>query len=247
MVRNIKLIIEYDGTNYCGWQSQAGHHSSIQETISDALKKITGKKTTLYGASRTDSGVHALEQTANFFTDSRLPAEKFIPALNHQLPPDIVIKQALDVPPDFNARTKARRKTYVYTIMDGPTPSALRRNFIYFAERAKLNLKKMKKAARSLVGRHNFRSFATKGHLKENCIREIYSLNICRKKDTLQFKVAGNAFLYNMVRALVGTLLMVGRGKIQPEEVKKIIDSHDRKNAGPKVPAQGLCLVKIDY
>ncbi|MCK4909565.1 MAG: tRNA pseudouridine(38-40) synthase TruA [Planctomycetes bacterium] len=245
--RNIKLLIEYEGTHYCGWQSQDGRQITVQETISQALKKITGQKTTLYGASRTDSGVHALGQVATFFTTSRLPPERFLFAINSYLPDDIVIKEVKDVRIGFKPQTQAKRKTYIYTIINGRVPSALRRNLIHFIVKPRLNVNRMRQAARYLVGRHDFRAFATKGHLKENCVRKIYSLAVSREKNEVKFEVVGNGFLYNMVRAIVGTLLLVGQGKMTPKNVKKILDSHDRKQAGPTAPAKGLCLIKIEY
>lgn len=245
--RNIKLLIEYEGTHYHGWQTQAKDRT-IQETIIKAIKRVTGEKVILYGAGRTDSGVHAMGQVANFLTRSRLPAERIMYALNAYLPDDIVIKKGDEVSPAFNAQRRVKSKTYVYTIINGKTPSALQRHFSYFIRRKALDVSQMSQAVRYLVGKHDFRAFTTQSNRKENCVRIIYSLNILsRKRATIQFKVKGNGFLYNMVRAIVGTLILVGQGKIKPVEVKRILDSRDRGQAGPTAPGRGLCLVKVEY
>lgn len=245
--RNIKMIIEYEGTNYYGWQSQNGNKPTIQETLISAIRKITNERFTLYGASRTDRGVHAVCQTVNFHTKTLLLPERLRAALNANLPGDIVIIKVEDVSKDFNAQFHAKEKTYCYTIINNKVPSALRRNFAYFVNGKRLNLKSMKKASRYLIGKHDFRAFATSASKIENCIRKIYSLSITRSGVVIEIKIRGNGFLYNMVRTIVGTLLLIGKNKIPPEDMKKILKSADRKNAGPNVPPHGLCLMKVKY
>lgn len=244
-MRNIKFIIEYDGTNYCGWQTQNGQ-PTVQETITKALAKIVGHKVTLYGASRTDSGVHAKGQVANFRTSSLMTPHQFIKALNSNLPDDIVIRKAEEIAKSFNSMYNARSKLYRYTILNSPIPSALDRNFYYFAP-YRISPAKMKKAMRYLVGRHDFRAFASKSSAKENCVRKIYSIKITGKNDYIYIDIKGNGFLYNMVRAIIGTLLLVAQDKIKPEDIKEILKSQERKKAGPTAPAKGLCLLRVNY
>jgi len=244
-LRNIKLTIEYDGTNYCGWQIQK-NAKAVQEVITEAITKITGHKITLYGASRTDSGVHAKGQAANFHTRSRMTPQQFIKALNSNLPDDIVIRAAKEVSKSFNSMYNARSKNYRYTILNSPIPTALDRNFYYFVP-YRISLAKIRKATRYLIGRHNFRAFATKSSAKENCVRKIYSIKITGKNDYIYIDIKGNGFLYNMVRTIVGTLLLIAQDKMKPEDIKEILKSQDRKKAGPTAPAKGLCLLKVNY
>jgi tRNA pseudouridine38-40 synthase len=263
--RNIKLTIEYDGSAYFGWQSQNGHHATVQETVLKAIQKATGEKVILRGASRTDTGVHAFGQVANFHSLSTLPPERLRAAFNDYLPHDIIIRKAEDVPDKFNAQFKAKAKTYCYTIVTGATSSALQRHFSYYLKGRALDLKAMRKAARYLIGRHDFSALgsAAERNRRHHNIRTIYSVNIKeattmfngfsirniygRENRIIQIIVKGKGFLYNMVRTIVGTLLLVGKGKILPEDVKKILKSRDRNKAGPTMPPHGLCLLKIEY
>ncbi|MFH0888187.1 MAG: tRNA pseudouridine(38-40) synthase TruA [Planctomycetota bacterium] len=244
-LRNIKLVIEYDGTNYCGWQIQK-NGPTVQETLTKILTRITGHKITLYGTSRTDSGVHSIGQTANFLTTSRLTHYQFLRAINDQLPYDIVIRSVKEMPESFNSRYDAKSKIYRYTILNSLIPKVFDRNLYYFLT-YRISIDRMKKAARYFIGKHNFRAFAAKSSGKEDCYRRIYSIKITKNKDYIYIDIKGDGFLYNMVRTIVGTLLWVSQGKMRPEDIKSIIKSEDRKNAGPTVPAKGLCLVKVNY
>lgn len=244
-LRNIKLVIEYDGTNYCGWQIQK-NGPTVQETITKTLTKITGHKITLYGASRTDSGVHSTGQTANFMTDSRLTPYQFLRAINDHLPDDIVIRSVKEMLTSFNSRYDAKSKIYRYTILNSIIPNAFDKHLYYFLP-YRTSIDRMRKAARYLIGKHNFKAFAAKSSQKEDCHRRIYSIKITKDKDYIYMDIKGNGFLYNMVRTIVGTLLWVSQGKMQPEDIKGIIKSEDRKKAGPTVPSKGLCLVKVNY
>lgn len=250
MKRNIKLIIEYDGTNYCGWQMQKNDRT-VQSEITKAIEKMTGERVTLYGASRTDSGVHASGQTASFYIRSRLEPARIQRGLNGILDDDIVITKAEEASAKFNAQFGARAKTYIYTMLNGPVPPALHRNFCHYNSRP-VSVILMQKAAGYLKGRHDFRAFAAKAGSYRDSVRTIYDIRITRKRmpgagQMIYFKFRGKGFLYNMVRNIVGTLLLVGYKKIAPDEVKDILRSKDRARAGPNVPAKGLCLVKVEY
>lgn len=244
------MIIEYDGTNYCGWQIQKNSRT-IQAEITKAIEEMTGQKTTLYGASRTDSGVHALGQTANFRTQSKLEPARIQRGLNGILDRDIVISQAVEVPDKFNARYDAKDKVYIYTMLNGPVRTALQRHFCYYnPQPASVSL--MQKAARYLEGRHDFRAFASKAGSYKDSVRTIYDIKVTGKRlagnsRMIYFKFRGDGFLYNMVRNIVGTLLLTGYKKIAPNAVKDILKSKNRAKAGPNVPAKGLCLVKVEY
>ena len=243
-LRNIKLTIEYDGTNYCGWQIQK-NAKSVQEVLTETIAKITGHKITLYGASRTDSGVHAKGQIANFRTNSRMTSHQFIKALNSNLPGDIAIRTVKEVNKSFNSMYDAKSKNYRYTILNSTIRTALDRNFYYFVP-YKISISRMKPALKYLIGRHDFRAFATRSSAKENCIRKIYSIKINTKANYIYINIKGNGFLYNMVRTIVGTLLLVAQDKIKPEGIRAIIESRERKKAGPTAPAKGLCLLKVN-
>jgi len=263
--RNIKLIIEYDGSKYFGWQSQNGRHVTVQETIGKTLKKIIGEKVVLYGASRTDSGVHAFGQVANFYSATKLAPERLRGGLNKHLPHDIVIRKVSDVSAKFNSKRNVKSKTYCYTMLNGSAPSAIYRNTTYFLNTTALDVKSMEKAARYLEGKHDFSAFTSSspGYKKHSNVRTIYSLKVrllnevskeVNVKDAygsdcqlIQFLVRGNGFLYNMVRSIVGTLVMVGKNKIPPKSVKKILESADRNKAGQTMPPRGLCLLKVEY
>ncbi|MBI4835553.1 MAG: tRNA pseudouridine(38-40) synthase TruA [Planctomycetes bacterium] len=263
--RNIKLTIEYDGSGYFGWQSQNGHHATIQETVLKAIQKATGEKPILYGASRTDTGVHAFGQVANFSSQTKLPPERLRAAINAYLPRDIIIRRAEQAPDKFNAQFQAKSKTYCYTVINGATSSALQRNFAYYSKDSGLDIKAMMKAARYLKGKHDFGAFGSPSerNRRYHNIRTIYSISVKeattmfnglsirdiygRENRIIQIMVKGNGFLYNMVRTIAGTLLLAGKGKISPEDIKKILKSRDRNKAGPTMPAHGLCLLKIEY
>jgi tRNA pseudouridine38-40 synthase len=246
-MRNIKLIIEYDGTNYCGWQVQE-NGPSIQEEIEKALKVITGETIRINGSGRTDSGVHAKGQAANFTTDSTIPQEKFACALNGLLPRDITIKESKEMPIDFHARYNAVGKRYSYLIINSKFPSALLRNYAYhinYCER--LDIDRIEKAAQYFIGTYDFSGFMAAGSKVANTVRTIYELSVKKEKDLICFNYKGNGFLYNMVRIITGTLIYTGIGKIDPEDIKGIILSKDRKRAGITVPAHGLYLDEVYY
>ena len=244
-MKRIKLTIAYDGTNYCGWQIQP-NGITIEEILNKALSKMTGEEILVIGASRTDSGVHAMENVAVFDTDTTIPAEKIAVALNQRLPEDIVITKSEEVPLDFHPRYCNCSKTYEYHIINTRIPIPTKRLTNYFVSYV-LDIDKMRQAASYLVGEHDFVSFCNVRTDVENTVRTITALDILTNGNEITIRITGNGFLYNMVRIIVGTLIRVGRGFYEPEEVKEILEAKDRKAAGVTAPAHGLMLVEIKY
>lgn len=244
-MKRIKLTIAYDGTNYCGWQIQP-NGITIEEVINKALTKLTGESIQVIGASRTDSGVHAMGNVAVFDTESSIPAEKIAMALNQRLPEDIVVVQSEEVPLTFHPRYCDCSKTYEYHIINTRIPIPTKRTTNYFVSYV-LDIDKMRQAASYLVGEHDFVSFCNIRTDVENTVRRIYVLDILTDGDEITIRITGNGFLYNMVRIIVGTLIRVGRGFYEPEKVKEILEAKDRRVAGVTAPAHGLMLTKIEY
>ncbi|WP_265446594.1 tRNA pseudouridine(38-40) synthase TruA [Acetivibrio straminisolvens] len=244
-MRNVKLIIEYDGTNYHGWQKQK-NAKTVQDTIESAIKGLTGEKAELTGASRTDFGVHALGQVANFKTDSNIPGDRFSYALNRILPDDIVIIESQEVSPDFHARFKSKGKKYRYLIYNSRFPSAILRNRAFHVS-YKLDFESMKKAASYFLGTHDFSSFRASGSSVKTSVRTMTDVLLERDDKIIKFEISGDGFLYNMVRIMVGTLVDVGMGRINDDDIPKIIESKNRKSAGRTAPAEGLYLVEVYY
>ena len=253
-MRNIRLVVEYDGTKFAGWQIQGKnqdtktprHKDTIQETIEEALRKILQEKVKVIASGRTDAGVHALGQIANFKTHSKIPCLNLQKALNTYLPDDIVIKSAEDAGPDFHSRFNAKSKVYSYSILNRTYPSALLKNRVYFFSYS-LNVKLMQEASRALLGRHNFKAFQASGSIVKDSIRTIKRIRVTKKNDIINFEIEADGFLYNMVRNIVGTLVEIGRGKFPAGSLKKIMLSKNRRLAGPTVPACGLYLLKVKY
>ncbi len=244
--RNIKLLVEYDGSEYHGWQVQANART-VQGDLEEALYRVTGEAIRVTGASRTDAGVHARGMACNFRTGSRIPTERFPHALNSLLPHSVSVQAAIDVSTDFHSRFMAKGKTYVYRIANRPLRPALDRRQLYFVS-AMLDVEAMRQAARLLIGTHDFAAFQAVGSQVEDTVRTIFDLRLLQPKiDELVIAVCGNGFLYNMVRIIAGTLIMVGRGKLPAEQVSSILCSKDRSLAGPTAPAHGLCLLQVHY
>jgi len=243
-VRNIKLTIEYDGTAYHGWQIQPGLRT-IQGEIKEQIAQITQQEVNLIGAGRTDAGVHALAQVANFQTESTIDLTALQRGLNSLLPPDIVVKAVEEVGEEFHARFSARSKVYEYHILNRSYPSALLRAYAWFIPH-ELNLPAMKKCGKLLIGSHDFSSFRASGDESRHSIREIIRLEIEQRKDNL-IVIEANAFLREMARSIVGTLVDVGREKTTFEEFKEIFEAHDRRRAGMTAPAHGLFLSEVRY
>ena len=244
-MRRIKLTIAYDGTNYCGWQVQP-NGITVEEVLNKAIQKLTGEEILVIGASRTDSGVHALGNVAVFDTETTIPAEKIAMALNQRLPEDIVVMKSEEVPIDFHPRYCNCSKTYEYHIINTRIPNPMKRLTNYFVS-YELDIEKMRQAASYLVGEHDFVSFCNVRTDVENTVRTITELDIITNGNEITIRITGNGFLYNMVRIIVGTLIRVGRGFYEPEKVKEILEAKDRKAAGVTAPGHGLVLVKIEY
>ncbi len=241
--RNIKITIEYDGTHFSGWQIQPNART-VQFEIEKALKEITGESIRINGAGRTDAGVHALGQTASFFTYSKISAEKFKDALNSLLPKDIAILKSELVAKDFHARKSAKGKHYRYVIFNRPVFSPINRNYA-FCVAEKIDVLRMKKHAQYFVGLKDFSSFGSNAKRKDDPLREIYSLKIRKEGYFIKIDVIGRSFLYKMVRGIAGTLLEIGRGK--EINLEEIFSKKNRIYAGPNLPPQGLYLVKVIY
>lgn len=243
-MRNLKLIIQYDGTKYCGWQKQP-NFSGIQGTIEYAIYEITKEKVNITGSGRTDAGVHALGQVANFKTNSSIPPNKVPSALNAKLPKDISIIDCQEVSEDFHSRYSATGKIYRYLIYNKPYRSPLYKDIAYHV-RYDLDIQKMCLEAKFLFGTHDFKGFMSSGSSVKDTIRTIHNITIEEKDDLIVLEVEGNGFLYNMVRIIVGTLVDIGRGRID-KSMEEIIASQDRGEAGHTAPAHGLFLKKVHY
>ena len=244
-MRNIKLIIEYNGKKFNGWQKQPDK-PNIQGEIENAIYEITGEKIDLIASGRTDAGVHSLGQTANFKTSSEIPIEKIPLAINSKLKKSIVIKSAQEVEERFHARYNCISKKYRYIINNSQEGSAIYRDLEYHMP-IKLNVNNMEKAIKYFEGEHDFRGFKSTGSNNKNTTRTIYKAEIKQDGERIIIEFTGNGFLYNMVRIMVGTLVEVGLGKIKPEEIDEIIKSKDRTKAGKTLPAHGLYLVEVNY
>lgn len=244
-LKNIKLIVEYDGTNYCGWQRQK-NGKTIQETLENAIVEVTGEDIKLIGSSRTDAGVHAKMYVCNFSTSSTIPPDKIGIVIDHKLPKDIVILKSEEVDSTFHSRYSSKGKMYSYTILNRNERAAIGRNYAYQYGR-NIDVEAMKKAAVYFLGKHDFSAFKSTGSSVKDNVRTITEVRVEKDGDYIKIYVAGDGFLYNMVRIMVGTLLEVGEKKVNPEYVKEIIQSKDRKKAGKVVPAKGLCLEKVFF
>lgn len=244
-MRNIKLTIEYDGKDFNGWQKQP-NKLNIQGTIEQAISKITGEEIKLDASGRTDAGVHSLGQVANFKTNSNLPIERFPIAINANLKKSIRILSAEEVDDRFHSRLTCKQKTYRYIINNSLYGSAIYRNLEYHVPQ-KLDVEKMKEAAKYFEGEHDFKAFKASGTSSKSSIRKIYKAEVYKDEDRIFIELTGNGFLYNMVRIISGTLVDVGLGKTIPKDVESIILEGKRENAGKTLPAHGLYLVKVKY
>ena len=244
-MRNIKLTIEYDGKDYNGWQKQP-NRPNIQGEIEKAIKNVTGKEVDLIGSGRTDAGVHAFGQVANFKTDFDFPIEKMATAINSQLKHSIRVLKAEEVDLNFHSRYNCHKKTYAYIIDNSDQGTAIYRNITYHVSKP-LDVEYMQKAADYLIGEHDFSSFKSSGTSSKNSVRTIFSAKVLKEQERVIIMLTGSGFLYNMVRIIAGTLVEVGLGHIAPEEVKKILDAKDRQKAGKTLPAQGLFLMSVEY
>lgn len=244
-MKRVKLVVAYDGTNYCGWQVQP-NGITVEEVLNKALSSLLKEDIRVIGASRTDSGVHSLGNVAVFDTDTRIPAEKISYALNQHLPADIVVQHSCEVEPGWHPRHCESRKTYEYRILNRTFPMPTRRLDTYFVH-YDLDVEKMRTAAERLVGTHDFKSFCSVNTPVEDTVRTIYSCLVEREEDIITIRITGSGFLYNMVRIIVGTLLQAGLGRMEPEEISNILAARNREAAGPTAPAHGLTMIGIEY
>jgi tRNA pseudouridine38-40 synthase len=244
-MRNIKLILSYDGTEFNGWQTQPGFRT-VQQTLEDAVAALTGERVHANTSGRTDAGVHALGQVVNFYSNTGHAPDVLVRALNAHLPPDVVVREAADVPQSFDANRDARRKLYRYVIHDAPVADPFLRRY-YCQSRHPLDAQAMRRAAELLKGRHDFHSFETDWPNRMSSVRTITHLTVNRAGAWIWLDVEADGFLYNMVRAIAGTLINVGRGYWPESRVAEILRAEDRRDAGPTAPAQGLFLMRVTY
>lgn len=244
-MKRVMLTVAYDGTNYNGWQLQP-NADTIEARLNTALSDLLKEDINVIGASRTDAGVHAYGNVAVFDTNTQMPADKISYALNQRLPEDIRIQDSREVDADFHPRHCDSRKTYVYNIYNAKFPQPVNRLYAYFTYN-QLDVDKMKRACEYFIGEHDFASFCSVGSQAKTTVRTIYDLHIEQNGQMLSIYVTGSGFLYNMVRIIAGTLMEVGRGKLELGDVVTIIDSKDRSKAGPTAPACGLALYKYEF
>ena len=244
-MKNIAIKTAYDGTCFCGWQVQPDGRSVSAEIIG-AIKSVTGETVKLYGSGRTDAGVHAYAQVANFFTETNIPPRRLIGAINAYLPKQIVVTDAWEADIDFNARFSAKGKIYEYLIQNAEIPSPFLTDRVWHIK-YHLDIEKMREAAKLLEGEHDFKAFMASGSFVKDTVRTIYSLTIDREGDLIRITVKGSGFLYNMVRIIAGTLVHVGRGKLNVSDVEHILHSLDRTKGAITAPACGLYLKEVLY
>lgn len=245
-MRNIRCVVEYDGTDFYGFQRQP-RHETIQGCLERALSSLTGEAVAVTGAGRTDAGVHAAGQVVNFLTESRIPVERWPYALNSRLPEGIVVKQADEVPPEFHARKSATAKTYRYTIWNAAFPSVFWQRFALHVA-TPLDVDAMQAAAEFIVGRRDFAAFRAAGSTPvRSTVRHMHSLDVHRDRQRIDITATADGFLYHMMRNIVGTLLVVGQGRQPPGWVQDVLAAGRRELAGPTAPARGLCLMLVEY
>jgi len=245
-MRNIRLIVEYDGTAYCGWQRQQ-NGLSIQQLIEESIGRITGVESRVIGSGRTDAGVHAVGQVAHFHTASHLDERSFLMGINSLLPPDIVVRSVREVDPVFHARFDVKSKVYFYRICNRPVRPALERRFAWFVWEP-LDLEKIDGALDLFRGTHDFSSFCSSHTDSRDHVRTVLDIGVVKQdKDIIQMTIEADGFLRYMVRTIVGALVEIGRGKRSREDVAEILEAKDRKRAGLTAPPQGLFLQEVRY
>lgn len=245
-MRNIKIVIAYDGSRYNGWQRQDHTENTIQGKLEQLLCRMTGEQIEIHGSGRTDGGVHAHGQVANFKTNSQMSVKEMMNYMNEYLPMDIGILEVKDASDRFHSRLNVKRKTYCYHIWNSPVPNVFLRKYSYQIPEL-LNVSQMEKASQYLLGTHDFKSFCSRKKMKKSTVRMIESIKIRREGNEIIITYKGNGFLYNMVRILTGTLIEVGLGIKNPEDIPEILEAKNRERAGFTAPAQGLFLEKVDY
>jgi tRNA pseudouridine38-40 synthase len=243
--RNIRLVVEYDGTEFAGYQRQPGHRT-VQRVLEKAIAQATGEKATLLASGRTDSGVHAEGQVVNFRTNTHLALERIVGAINARLPEDVSVRSAEDVPLDFHATHDPKWKTYRYRVSMRRMHPVFDRNYVLWVKK-RLDVERMRRGAAYFVGTHDFNSFRCENKVDKNTVRTIEAIELVEDGDELDIYYRGNGFLYMMLRIITGTLLRVGFGRTDPDAIPAMLAARDRKAAGPTAPAKGLCLVEVRY
>ena len=244
-MKNYKLLIEYDGSRYFGWQRQP-EHETIQGKLENVLSLMCGENVEVIGAGRTDAGVHAKGMVANVSMDTELSEEEIRAYLNRYLPDDVAVTEVKTASPRFHARYNAVGKTYCYTCYDGEVKSVFDRKYITRLDE-RPDIAKMRQAAEILIGEHDFRNFCVNPRMKKSTVRLVDKIEVVRKNNYIIFTIHGTGFLQNMVRIMVGTLLEVGNGRMTCEQVADVLEAKNRQKAGPTAPPQGLCLMSVDY
>ena len=244
-MQNYKLTIAYDGTRFFGWEHQPDR-DTVQGKLETVLGELCGAPVDVIGAGRTDAGVHARAMVASVQLDTDLSDTEIRDYCNRYLPDAIAVREVKACAPQFHARYNAAGKTYRYTCFDGPVKPVFDRRYVNLLD-YRVDETAMQQAAQYLIGEHDFRAFCGNPKMRKSTVRTVDSISVERRKDRVIFTFHGNGFLQNMVRIMVGTLLEVGRGFWKPEQVREILDSRDRKQAGPTAPPEGLCLMKVDY
>ncbi len=249
-MRNLKLVIRYDGTRYLGWQRQREEDPrkprTIQGKLEELLSRLTGERVAVIGACRTDAGAHAAGQVANFHTTSPLPHDELLAYFARYLPEDIAVVSVEEAAPRFHARYLAKRKRYAYRICTTPYPEVFRRRYMLH-DPAPLDPEAMRAAAGLLIGEHDFRSFTSLKSKEKSTVRVLHALKIEDQEGGVELLYEGDGFLYNMIRIITGTLLEVGHGRFKPQDFERILELRDRSAAGPMAPALGLCLLEVLY
>lgn len=245
-MRNIRLLLQYEGSRYQGWQRQQSTDNTIQGKMEALLGRMCGETITLSGSGRTDAGVHALGQVANFHTESPMPVEEMLVYINRYLPEDIAVVEIGEVPLRFHSRLNAKGKHYEYRVINSAIPDVFRRRYALEVPEC-LDVDAMRRAAGFLLGEHDFKSFTSAKKGKKSTVRRIDEIAIVKEGSVITFSFRGSGFLHHMIRILMGTLLEVGMGKRAPESMEEILAARDREQAGPLVPAKGLVLVEVYF
>ena len=243
--RNIRLLVCYDGTRYKGWQRLPGVDNTIQGKLEQTLSRILGEEIEISGSGRTDAGAHAKGQVANFHCESKMPCQEILSQLRRYLPEDIGIESCQEASPRFHARLNCKSKTYLYRIWNSEKPCVFERRFVYVMPE-QLDIGKMREAADYFVGEHDFSAFCANKKMKKSTVRQIESVTVSREGEELIMSFTADGFLYNMVRIMVGTLVEVGLGKRSAETIPVLFGAK-REEAGALAPAQGLCLMEVNY
>lgn len=245
-MRNIRLVLQYEGTRYQGWQRQTSTDNTIQGKLEVLLTRMCGEAIEIHGSGRTDAGVHALGQVANFHTNCELSTEEMLAYINRYLPEDIAVVALSEAAPRFHSRLNACGKHYEYRVINSSIPHVFHRRYALEVPE-KLDIPAMERAIEYLCGEHDFKSFTSAKKGKKSTVRRIDEITITREGDVLNFRFKGSGFLHHMIRILMGTLLQVGKGDLSPDSIPAIIEAKDRETAGPLVPAKGLTLVEVFF